>query len=155
MLFPDAPTLERLADVRLAVGGVLDVGAAPYGRRAVLIIEGGTFEGPAMRGRIRPGGGQWGLRRADGALDLDVRATMEFDDGALAYVSFGGLIVADPATFARAATGEDVAATDYYLRAIARFETGDERHAWLNGVVGAGSGYVGAGVLALRVFAVR
>lgn len=142
MLFPDAPALDRIADFHLEFAPPLEVGASPYGGRTVLILRGGAFDGPRLRGRIRPGGGGWALRRADGALELDVRATLECDDGALAYLSCSGL----------AATA---LAADAPFRAIARFETGHERIAGLNGVVCAGSGFAGAGVLALRVFALR
>jgi len=138
MLFPDAPSFEHLADLQITFEPARDFGAGPHGRRVVSIISGGAVEGPALRGRVRPGGGDWALRHADGTRELDARATLELGDGALVYCSFTG-----------------TAAGDGALRAVVRFEAGDERCAWLNGVVCAGTGRLDAGALDLRVFAVR
>jgi len=45
---------------------------------------------PKMRGRLRTVGGDWLLLRPDGVGLLDVRATMELDNGALIYTTYGG-----------------------------------------------------------------
>jgi Protein of unknown function (DUF3237) len=51
--------------------------------RANVYVTAGEVSGPKMRGRIRPVGGDWLLIRPDGVGVLDVRATMELDNGAL------------------------------------------------------------------------
>ena len=47
-------------------------------------LTGGHFEGPRLRGTVLPGGSaDWLLLRADGVLEMDLRATLRTDDGAL------------------------------------------------------------------------
>jgi hypothetical protein len=46
-----------------------------------------------MRGRLRPVGGDWLLIRTDGVGVLDVRATLELDNGAMIYTTYGGLLI--------------------------------------------------------------
>src|SRR5216684_4161177 len=52
--------------------------------------------GPKMRGRLRPVGGDWLLVRNDGVGVLDVRATLELDNGAIVYTTYGGLLDLGP-----------------------------------------------------------
>jgi len=49
-----------------------------------------------MRGRLRTVGGDWLLLRPDGVGLLDVRATMELDNGALIYTTYGGVVDLGP-----------------------------------------------------------
>ena len=129
------------------------VGAGPYGARSIHIITGGTFEGHRLRGTVRAGGGDWLLSSAD-YHELDVRATLETDDGALIYVTYRGALKIDPAIFARVAGGEEADPAQYYFRTAPRFETGHEKYAWINSVVCIGYGAVGVGSVAYRIFAI-
>ena len=54
-------------------------------------VTGGEVTGPKLRGKLRPVGADWFTLRTDGVLVLDVRATIESDDGALIYVTYRGL----------------------------------------------------------------
>ena len=36
-----------------------DLGPTPLGRRRIVRVTGGTFEGPRLRGTVLPGGGDW------------------------------------------------------------------------------------------------
>src|SRR5207248_5230099 len=67
------------------------IGDVPHGTRATVPISGGRFEGPRLRGRVVPGGGDWTLLRTDGVLELDLRLTLETDDGALIHMTSFGL----------------------------------------------------------------
>src|SRR5213592_5105211 len=67
------------------------LGAVPHGTRIIAPITSGTFEGPRLRGRVLPGGGDWLLLRSDVVLELDLRITLETDDRALIHMSFQGL----------------------------------------------------------------
>ena len=60
-------TTEFLFEIALEVP-VLALGETPYGERRVARFEGGTFEGPKLRGIVLPGGGGWMLLRRDGVL---------------------------------------------------------------------------------------
>jgi Protein of unknown function (DUF3237) len=82
--------------LRLATAPVLTVGAVPHGTRTIYPITGGAFEGPRLRGKVLPGGADWALLRADGALELDLRITLETDDGALIAVGSGEIGAGGP-----------------------------------------------------------
>src|SRR5438046_8786689 len=83
-------TSRRLMTLQVVVPPPQKLGAVPHGTRAIAPITSGTFEGPRLRGRVLPGGGDWTLLRPDGVLELDLRITLETDDGALIHMpSFG------------------------------------------------------------------
>src|SRR5256714_15165371 len=77
--------------LRVAIAGVQKIGAVPHGTRATALIASGHFEGPRLRGKVLPGSGDWTLLRADGVLELDLRFTLETDDGALIHMTFEGI----------------------------------------------------------------
>lgn len=88
----------------------------PQGTRLLVTVTGGTFEGPRLRGSVVPSGGDWVTLRANGSMKLDVRITLQTDDGAAILMTYQGI-------------GTDGGAR---LRTAPLFETGDERYAWLN-----------------------
>src|SRR2546426_10470261 len=76
-----------LMTLQVAVVGPQKIGAVPHGTRVTAPITSGHFEGPRLRGRVLPGGGDWTLLRGDGVLELDLRLTLETDDGALIHMT--------------------------------------------------------------------
>jgi len=132
---------EFLFEMTIEVGGMQELGATPFGGRRIAVVAGGAFEGPRLRGRVLPGAvGDWLLERADGALQLDVRGTLETDDGALIHMTYRGIRHGPAEVLARLARGETVDPSDYYFRIAPFFETGAERYAWLNRIVAVGVG---------------
>src|SRR6202165_4857195 len=77
--------------LRVMVATPQSGGAVPHGTRRTVPITGGDFDGPRLRGSVLPGGSaDWLLLRPDGVLELDLRATLRTDDGALISTrSFG------------------------------------------------------------------
>jgi uncharacterized protein DUF3237 len=148
------PKLEHLFDVHIDLGTPQMVGPTPHGVRQIFPARSGTVEGPRIKGEVLPGGGDWALVRSDGAIQLDVRATARTDDGALIYVTYGGLIVAEPATFGRLLGGEDVQLSEYYFYTNPVFQTGAPQYAWLNTLIGLGRGKVVPGGVEYRIWAV-
>jgi hypothetical protein len=67
------------------------IGPVPEGIRATFYVTGGIVRGQRLRGRLRPVGGDWFLVRRDGVGVLDVRATIETEDGALIDLAYRGL----------------------------------------------------------------
>ena len=116
------------------------LGAVPSGVRSFVPVSGGDFEGPRLRGRILPGGGDWLLLRSDGVLELDLRITLETDDQALIYMTFQGLRHGPPDAITALSRGEIVDPASYYFRTVPRFETSAEAYAFLNRVVSVGVG---------------
>ncbi len=117
------------------------VGATPVGERRIAKVTGGTFKGPELKGRILPGGGDWLLLLADGTLKLDVRATLETDDGALIYMTYRGYRHGPVEVMERLNNGEPVDPSEYYFRVTPFFETGAEKYAWLNRIIAVGTGH--------------
>jgi hypothetical protein len=116
------------------------LGAVPHGTRVIAPIAGGTFEGPQLRGKVLPGGGDWTLLRPDGVLELDLRITLETDDGALIYMTSFGLRHGPPEVLTALARGEPVDPSKYYFRTGIRFETSATQYAFLNRSIAVSSG---------------
>src|SRR5262249_55337914 len=73
-----------LMTLQVTVAAAQNIGAVPHGTRRTAPLSGGSFEGPRLRGTVLPGGSaDWLLLRVDGVLELDLRATLRTDDGAL------------------------------------------------------------------------
>jgi len=125
--------------VRIAAAAPQVLGAGPHGNRLFFPVIGGDFEGPRLRGRVI-GGGDLGLVRSDGVLELSLRATLETDDGALIAMSFEGMRHGPADVIAALGRGEPVDPATYYFRTVPRFETAGERYAFLNRIVAVGEG---------------
>jgi len=117
-----AMTSRPLMTVRIAAAQPQKLGTVPHGIRSIVPVTGGDFEGPRLRGKVLPGGGDWLLLRPDGVLELDLRITLETDDHALIYMTFQGL------------------RHDLYFRTLPRFETSSEAYAFLNRIITVGVG---------------
>src|SRR3989454_11197032 len=77
-----------LMTLRLNTAPTQNIGAGPHGTRVTFPITGGSFEGDRLRGKVLPGGDDWTIKRSDGVVELDLRITLETDDGALIYMTF-------------------------------------------------------------------
>jgi hypothetical protein len=131
---------QLLMTVRIVAGPAQKVGAVPHGVRTIVPVAGGDFEGPQLRGRVLPGGGDWLLLRSDGVLELDLRIALETDDHALIDMRFLGLRHGPPDVIAALGRGEVVDPASYYFRTLPRFETSTQRYAFLNRIITVGVG---------------
>jgi hypothetical protein len=131
---PLPPSLDFLFRMVMTVEGTA-LGQTPLGDRRVGLVTGGTFEGPAMRGVVLPGGADWMLTAPDGATRLDVRAMLRADDRQLVGITYTGLRAGPPEVLAKLAAGEAVDPAAYYMRTAIRFETGPGPLEWLNRVL--------------------
>lgn len=129
-----------LMTVRIAASPLQRFGVVPHGTRSFVPVIGGDFEGPQLRGKVLPGGGDWLLLRSDGILELDLRITLETDDHALIYMTFQGIRHAPPDVIAALGRGDVVDPASYYFRTLPRFETSAERYAFLNRIITVGVG---------------
>jgi hypothetical protein len=130
-----------LMTLEVAVVGPQRFGPGPHGARVTAPITGGTFEGPRLRGKVAPGAAaDWTLLRGDGVLELDLRLTLETDDGALIHMTSFGLRHGPPEVIAALGRGELVDPARYYFRTAPRFETAAPKYAFLNRLVAVASG---------------
>ena len=131
---------QPLMTVRILAAPRQKIGAIPHGMRSIVPVIGGDFEGPRLRGKVTPGGGDWLLLRSDAVLELDLRIMLETDDGALIHMSFQGLRHGPADVIAALGRGEVVDPASYYFRTVPRFETSAEKYAFLNRIITVGVG---------------
>ena len=113
--------------LRLTTSATEEIGSTPHGKLSVFPVTGGSFEGGRLRGRVLAGGGDWVTARGDGTFTLDLRVTLETEDGALIHMTFTG--VRDDA--------------NRYIRTLPRFETAAPQYAFLNRLLAVGIGEIG------------
>ena len=135
-----APQLEFVLEIRAQLGPPLDLGPVPGGRRRIVQILGGTFEGSGMKGRVLPGGADWQIVRADGLAELDTRYTLETDDAKLIYVQNPGIRHAPPDVTAKLMAGQPVDPSLVYFRTAPKFETSVPELGWLMRSIFVGTG---------------
>jgi hypothetical protein len=131
------------------------VGPVPEGIRVNFYVTAGEVAGPKMRGRLRTVGGDWLLLRADGIGLLDVRATMELDDGALIYTTYGGVV--DLGTDGYDLFLKGILPPRPELRIVPRYHTSHPEYLWLNRLqcVGVGVFDVAQSKVSYDVYALR
>jgi len=116
-----------LMRLRLTTSATREIGSTPHGALLIFPVIGGAFEGERLRGKVLAGGGDWVTAKADGTFELDLRVTLETEDGALIHMTFTG--VRDDA--------------NHYFRTLPRFETAAPKYAFLNRLLAVGVGEIG------------
>ena len=112
--------------LRLTTAGTEEIGSTPRGKLSIFPVTGGSFEGDRLPGRVLPGGGDWVIAMPDGTFELDLRVTLETDDGALIHMTLTG--VRDDA--------------NQYFRTLPRFETAAPKYEFLNRMLAVGIGEI-------------
>ena len=120
-----------LISLRLSTAPTQNVGIGPHGTRVTFPITGGSFEGDRLRGKVLPGGDDWTVTRSDGVVELDLRITLETDDGALIHMTFEGI-------------RDDGTPGARYFRTLSRFETAETKYSFLNRLLAVGKGEIRA-----------
>jgi len=98
--------------------------------RTIVYVTGGSVSGPKVFGKVRPVGADWCFVRPDGVLNLDVRLTMETDDGALIYVTYGGTLDYGPNGYEEISRGNYPPASAIFTTPV--LETAHPDYLWLN-----------------------
>jgi hypothetical protein len=134
--------MDLIADVTTAI---------PAGSRNIVQVTGGTFEGPRLKGTIVGPGGDWTMRRPDGATILDVRLILQTDDNQRIYMTYRGVIYRPPQQPA-AGGGAAASAAPTYFRTTPVFETTSPKYDWLNRIIAVGSAFTAPGKAAYHVY---
>lgn len=90
------PTTRLVFEALVDIAPSEELGRGPVGGRRIVPILGGTFAGPRLRGKVRPGGADRQLIRADGVRQLHALYEIETEDGAVITVS-NRVLIDDPA----------------------------------------------------------
>jgi len=130
-------------------------GPVAEGIRVNFYVTAGEVSGPRMRGRLRTVGGDRLVLRTDGVGVLDVRATMELDDGALIYTTYGGVVDLGPDAYNLFLQG--ILPPRPELRIVPRYHTSHPEYLWLNRLqcVGVGVFDVAQSKVSYDVYAMR
>src|SRR5690242_7440805 len=128
---PQAPELEFVVELRVTIGPIQDLGVHPAGIRRTVPITGGTFEGPALSGKVLPGGADWQIVESDGLTFVDANYVLETDDGVLIEVRNQGVRHGPADMMERIAAGHNLDPTEYYFRTMPRFYPPEETYSWL------------------------
>jgi Protein of unknown function (DUF3237) len=131
----------HLFSVSLKVTEIQNLGKTPLGNRRVAVVEGGSFEGPRLKGTVLKGGSDWILARPDGALQLDVRLTLKTHDGETIGMTYRGFRHGPAAVIERLNKGEKVDPSEYYFRIAPFFETASAKYVWPNRIVTVATGH--------------
>ena len=115
----------------------------PAGMRVIVEVRSFHSEGERLRGTMKgAAAADWMIIGPDGTGTLDVRATMETDDGATVFIYYQG----------RRDFSQGMDAPIY---TAPKFDTGDERYAWLNKIQAVGKGTLDGSTLTYEVYEVR
>jgi hypothetical protein len=118
------------------------IGNIGTGTRLVAEIQSAEWKGDRIKAKqIGAAAADWPLVGTDGIGRLDVRSTLQTDDGALIYVHYEG----------RSTTGAD--GTTLYTSPL--FETSSPEYAWLNKIQAVAKGRIVDGVLTYEIYEVR
>ena len=120
----DTPQLEFALQLKVTLGQAFSIENTQHGRRTVIPITGGTFEGPGIKGTIINGGADYQLANAQGRTELEAIYCIKTDDGVYIHVRNRGII----------AGGQDAdGKPTFYFRATPQFEApADSKYGWLN-----------------------
>lgn len=121
----DTPQLEFALQLKVTLGETYSCGETQHGRRTVIPITGGTFEGPNIKGTILNGGADYQLANtALNRTELEAIYSIKTDDGVYIHIRNRGIIN----------TGKDANGNpSFYFKAAPQFEApADSKYAWLN-----------------------
>lgn len=122
--------LEHVFTYSVAIQPPEVLGPVPDDIRINFYVAEGKVWGPKCQGKLRPVGGDWMSLRRDGVGVLDVRVTIETDDGALLYVTYNGVVDFGADGHAQFLKGE--IPDRMAVRAAPRIATAHPAYAWMN-----------------------
>ena len=120
-----------LCTMRLTAKPPIEIGAGPAGIRMIFEETSVEVHGDRLRGQLEGSASDCVLLGPDGTGTVDVRVALRTHDGATIFVQYQGRV--------DLSQGFQFPLTAYVAP---RFETGDERYAWLNRIQAVGKGTI-------------
>jgi hypothetical protein len=116
----------------------------PSGTRIIVEVASASFEGERIKGKQKGvAAADWLTVGPEGTGTLDVRATLETDDGALIYSFYRG----------RLDVSQPVGSVPIYAAPL--YETGDERYAWINKIQAVAKGTTDGQLLEYEIYELK
>ena len=121
----NTPELEFAFQLKVTLDEAYSCGETQHGRRTIIPITGGTFEGPNIKGTIINGGADYQIANtAINRTELEAIYCIKTDDGVIIHVRNRGIIHSS-----KDANGQP----SFYFKAAPQFEApADSKYAWLN-----------------------
>lgn len=107
----------------------VEIGQTLAGKRTIYPVLDGFFEGPNLKGKVLPNGGDWLIQSNETTNKLDVRASLQTSEGENIYVTYQGYLKLN-------------ADGTYYFRTTPYFETNSKKLDYLNHTVCVGVGTI-------------
>lgn len=132
------------------------IGPTPEGLKINIYVTGGEVTGPRIKGKVRPVGADWYTLRTDGVGILNVRATLETDDGALIYMTYRGVSDAGEGAYERFLKGEPPAG-GAPIHTAPVLTTSHPDYLWVNRILclGVGESFPESKRIGYDIYAVR
>ena len=115
----NTPQLEFALQLRVTLGETFSINNTQHGRRTVIPITGGEFEGPNVKGTILNGGADYQLNGANGRSEVEAIYCIKTNDGVYIHVRNRGIIASGNGGF--------------YFKCAPQFEApADSKYGWMN-----------------------
>ena len=135
--------LTPLCTMVLELGDPFVLPNTPAGTRVIVEVKELRVEGERLRGTMKgSAAADWLTIGPDATGTIDVRMTIETHDGALVFMQYQG----------RRDFSQGMDAPVY---TAPKFDTGDDRYAWINKVQAVAKGTVGGTTLTYEVYELR
>jgi len=111
-----------------------DAVAAPVhnvGTQMVWNVTSIDMHGPGISGSVVSPAGDWITIMPNGVWYLDVRFSVELDDGTHAYCHYNGIGDMTPEQIETIQSGGTIPGSEMYFYSTPYFQTDSEKHAWL------------------------
>ena len=136
--------LVPLCTATITLGSPMIIPNTPMGTRLIVEVADARYEGDRLTANLKGvANADWAVIGADNTTTLDVRLTLETDDGALIFLQYQGR---------SDASGGPGTAPIY---AAPRFDTGDPRYAWLNKIQAVAKGTLDGTTLTYEIYELR
>ncbi len=121
----ETPNMEFVMQLKVTLGEAYTVGETAHGKRLVIPITGGTFEGPMLKGTILNGGADYQMADTKANhTELEAIYSIKTDDGTYIHVRNKGIIYQGK---------DEQGKPSFYFKAAPKFEAPyDSNYAWLN-----------------------
>ncbi len=127
------PSLSLVYRLEVVLGQALELGTIGQDKRRIVPLEGGSFTGPVLNGKLLPAGSaDWQTMLPDGTTLGDIQYTLQTDRGDLLHVRARGVRHGSADVLARLSRGEQVDPSEYTFRTSTQIETATRDLEWLN-----------------------
>lgn len=145
-----APELEFICELNVVIDHPVELGETPRGKRVIIPILGGTFEGPKLKGTVLKGGADYQYVNMDGQrTELEAIYTIKTDDDVLVHIRNIGLWYSPK-------KGNVTGESNVYFQTSPKFEAPlDSKYAWLNNAIYVGKPVPKEDCIAIQVWMVK